>query len=381
MLRKFKNHFRQYSEIFYMLYFIPLVGCVSMNISSSQLTYLVVFACSLVFLLIKLILTDYSKKEIILMTIVLTLLGYIFFRTREKTLIITTISIFGCKDVNIKRVLKYAFFVYIIGMSIMACLVLLGQVQGKLHYPVRNGIKYTVNDFGYSHPNSVYNHLLIIVLMAVSVWEEKIRWYQYGIITIVMFLAYIIFMSRTGILIYLLLCVMLASLRIIKRKKVKAILAFFWSLIPLVMAVLSYVLTILYSRDISIINKLNDFVNRRIKLPAMALDSVGLTWFGAIEKTWIGKYYVDNVYMNILLSCGIIVCVLCVVSYFLMCYYYWSNESYYILLILGIIAIYMFMEYAVVNVTWNPLLLFMSGSIFKSPKETKPTEYVSVFPR
>lgn len=382
MVRKVRDCLKPYAEIFYMLYFLPLAGCVALNISSSQLAYRVVFVISAIFLLMKLFVTDYSEKEIVLMIAFLSLLGYVFFRTSEKTLIITAMSIFGCKGVNVRQVLKYTFFVYIIGMGIMISLVLLGKVEGEIHHPMKNGIIYNVNDFGYSQPNSAYNHLLMIVFMAVAIWEKKMLWYHYLMATVVMFIAYNVFKSRTGLLVYILLCAVLLVLFLIKQMMVKKVFCFFVSLLPLVIAISSYALVALFSRDIMIINKLDNLVNGRIRLPSIALTSVGLTWFGAnektwveaIEKTWVGEYYLDNVYMNILISCGIIVCIICVLSYFFMCYHYWKIESYYVLLLLGIMTIYMFMEYAPVNATWNPLLLFMVESIFRSTKDSKTGE-------
>jgi len=366
MLKKLRHHFGQYAEIFYMLYFLPLAGCVSMGISSSQPAYRLVFIVAVFFLLLKLVLTEYNKKEILLMAGIIALLGYTFYRTREKALIITAISIFACKDINIRKILKYTFFVYIIGMSITISLVLLGKIPGEIHSLSKGGIRYDINDFGFSHPNSAYGHVLMLAFMAIVVWENKLRWYHYSIMTIVMFLAYKVFFSRTGLLIYLLMCMALALFNIVKWWEIKKALGFLWVLLPLGTALISYVLAVLYPRNISFVNKLDMLVTGRINLSARALESVGLSWFGTAAKPWAGQYFIDNAYLNILLGYGIIVCAVCVISYFIMCYYYWLNEQrYYVLIIMGILSIYLFMEYAPINVTWNPLLLFMAGSFFR----------------
>lgn len=367
MLKKVRNHFGQYAELFYMLYFLPLAGCVSMGISSSQPVYRLVFIIAAFFLLLKLILTDYNKKEVLLMASVMALLGYVFYRTREKALIITAISIFACKGVNIRKILKYTFFVYIIGMCITISLVLLGKIPGEIHSLPKGGIRYNINDFGFSHPNSAYGHVLMIAFMAVVVWENKLRWYHYSIMTVVMIFAYKVFFSRAGLLIYLLMCVALAVFNIVKNWKLKKAFGFLLVLLPLGTAVTSYVLAVLYPQNIPFVNKLDTLVTGRIELSAKALESVGLSWFGTVEKPWVGRYFIDNAYLNVLLGCGIIVCAVCVISYIIMCYYYWQNEQhYYVLIVLGIVSIYLFMEYAPVNVTWNPILLFMAGSLFNN---------------
>lgn len=368
MLRKVRNYLKQYAEIFYMLYFLPLAGCVAMGISSTQLIYRLVFAVAVLFLLMKLAVTDYTGKEFLLMAAVMTLLGYVFYRTREKSLIITAVSIFGCKDVDVKKVLKYTVLVYILGMAIIIGLVMAGKVQGEIHELAKGGVRYNINDFGFSHPNSAYNHLLMIGLMAIVAWGKELHWYHYGIMTAAMFIGYKVFLSRTGLLIYFILCAALILVYMVKWKKARRALGFVWALLPLGTAIASYVLPVLFPKNIEFVKKVNEYITGRISLSFKALESADLTWFGATDRPWERGYYIDNAYMNILLSCGIFLCLLWVISLFLAAYYYWKTEQYYILIAIGIISIYGFMEYSVVNVTWNPILLFLTGSIFKEAK-------------
>jgi hypothetical protein len=354
-----------------MLYFLPLAGCVAMGISSSQMAYRLVFAVATLFLLMKLVLTDYTWKELLLISVVMALLGYVFYRTGEKALIITAVSIFGCKDVDVKKVLKYTIFVYIIGMAITIGMVMAGKVQGEIHQLIKGGVKYEINDFGFSHPNSAYNHLMMIGLMAVVAWGKELRWYHYVFMTAAMFIGYKIFLSRTGLLIYLILCGALVLVYVVKWRIGRKVLGVVWALLPLGTAIASYILPILFAKNIELVKKLNNYLSGRIYLSFMAFERADITWFGDMERMWEGNYYIDNVYMNILLSCGILLCFLWVASLLLASFHYWKFEEYYILMAIGIISIYGFMEYAVINVTWNPILLFLAGSIFKEKKTTE----------
>jgi len=363
MYSKIRNYLKSYSDILYMLYFLPLAGCVAMGIGSDQLFYKGCFAVAIIFLLLKFLVTDYTKTELVFMSLIMLLLAYIFFRTREKALIITALSVFGCKGVCVRRVLKYTFFVYIIGMMLTISLVMAGKIQGEIHTLTKSGIQYQINDYGFSHPNSAYSHLMMIALMMVAVWQERVRWYHYGIMTIVMFAAYKVFLSRTGFYIYLVLCMTIGLLHIMRNNNIKKVFFFLFNLIPAGLLVLSYGLMINYHRGISIINKLDKFLTGRIILSSKAYVNAGLSWFGAADRSWMNLIFIDNAYMSVLISCGIVACVLCVIAYSLMCIRYWKAEEYYVVIVLGIIAVYAFMEYIVVNATWNPLLLFMSGTL------------------
>lgn len=364
MITKLRNYLICHADVLYLLYFLPIAGCVSMGLSSDRLVYKVCFAIAIIFLLLKVWVTDYSFIEILFMGAVMVLLGYVYLRTDEKTLIISAISIFGCKKVDVRKVLKYTLLVYVIGMTLTISMVILGKVQGELHTLYKGGIEYKINDFGFSHPNSAYNHLLMIALMIVAVWQERLRWYHYGIMTFIMFVAYKVFFSRTGFLIYLLLCMVIGILHIIKWDKFKKVLFFILNLIPAEIFTLSYILMIWYDKGNPFVNNLNSFVTGRIMLSSQAYKYAGLSWFGAVKSDWMNWLFIDNAYLSILIRYGIIVCVLCSVTYSLTCYRIWKAGEYYILTILSIISVYAFMEYMVVNVTWNPLLLFISVLLF-----------------
>ncbi|WP_349666706.1 hypothetical protein [Lacrimispora sp.] len=369
MIEKLRTNFKCYTDILYLLYFLPIAGCVSMGISSNQLIYKVCFTISIIFLLLKVWVTDYKTIEILFMGVIMFLLGYIYLRTSEKSLIISALSIFGCKDVNVKKVLKYTLFVYIIGMILTINMILLGKIQGGIHTLNKGGIEYKINDFGFSHPNSAYFHLFMITLMIVAVWQERLHWYHYAIMTVIMFVAYKVFLSRTGLLIYLLLCMAISILHIIKFDKLKKALFFTLNLIPVGVFTLSYILMIYYDKNVPLINKLNNFVTGRIMCSSQALKYSGISWFGTVNRLWMEWIFIDNAYLSILISYGIVVCIFCVTAYTLTCFRYWRAGEYYILIILNIIAVYAFMEYMVVSATWNPMLLFMSGVLLWSGRE------------
>lgn len=364
MITKLRDYLMCHIDELYLLYFLPIAGCVSMGLSSDRFIYKVCFAIAIIFLLLKVWVTNYTLIEFLFMGSVMAVLGYVYLRTSEKTLIISSLSIFGCKDVNVKKVLKYTLIVYIIGMSLTICMVMLGKIQGELHILNKGGIQYTINDFGFSHPNSAYNHLLMIALMIVAVWQERLRWYHFGIMTLIMFIAYKVFFSRTGFMIYLLLCAAISLLHIIKSDKFKRVLFSILNLVPVAVLTLSYILMIWYDKGIPFVIKLNNFVTGRIILSWKAYKYAGIGLIGNANRNIIEGVFVDNAYLNVLISNGIIVCILLVAVYTFACFQYWKTGVYHIQIILSIIAIYAFMEYMVINTTWNPLLLFISEVIF-----------------
>jgi len=366
MVHEFRNQIKPYSSCFFMAYFLPLTGCVAAGISSHYIVFKVCFVLGLAFLAIKAWLTDYEKYEIITMILFMILLGYVFYRTREKSLIITTITIFGCKDVDVRRVLKYTLFVYITGVAVRFGISWLKISPGKYFTSTKSGAIKLIYDFGFSHPNSAYNHIFMICLMIVAVWRNKVLWYHYVLMTIVMFAFYNLFFSRTGALTYLVLCILLLMLYIVKDNNIRRKIGLLYSLVPLSMALLSYLCLLLYPMHIFYLDKFNQYLTRRIELSYNAVKISGIYWLGSVDKSWLNKYYVDNAYINILINYGGLITIICILSYLVSAIYYWKNEEYYILVFLATMSIYAFMEYSPVNITWNPILLFISDGIFKT---------------
>lgn len=357
------------ADWFFMAYFLPLAGCVAMGISSTHIVYKLFFLLGLFFLATKAWLTEYKKCEMVGIVFFIVLLGYVFYRTREKTLIITTLTIFGSKDVNIKKVLKYTLLIYIMGVTIRMGFSWLKIIPGEYHVLPKNGTNKFVFDFGFSHPNSAYNHILMICLMIVAVWHNKIKSYYFAIITVVMFLSYYLFLSRTGIFTYLILCIFLLMLNSVKNDKIKRKLALTYLLIPIGIISLSYLFLLVYPTNSLYLNKLNTLLSGRIELSYNAVNISKISWFGSINKSWLLLYYVDNAYVNLLLNYGILITIICILAYLVSAIYYLKRQEYYVLILFATMSIYAFMEYSPVNITWNPILLFITDGIFKGYSE------------
>lgn len=87
-----------------------MTGMHSMGINSDDRIYLYVFAVATLFLLLKMAVTDFTWREILIMSVFAALLGANFLRNGEKTLILTAMGIFGAKNVNLDKVMKYALW-------------------------------------------------------------------------------------------------------------------------------------------------------------------------------------------------------------------------------------------------------------------------------
>ncbi len=107
---KLRKKLGEYQEIYYLIFILAMTGMTSAGINSEYRIYKIVFAVVTLFLLLKVIVTDYTWRELVLMALLTVLLGVNLLRNGEKTLILTAMGVFGAKNVSLEKVFKYALW-------------------------------------------------------------------------------------------------------------------------------------------------------------------------------------------------------------------------------------------------------------------------------
>ena len=157
-----------YQEIFYMLFLLPMTGMTSMGLNSEDRIYLYVFVVATLFLLLKMAVTDFTWREIVIMGIFTLLLGANFLRNGEKTLILTAMGIFGAKNVNLDKVMNYALWekaVLTVGTLTLAAT---GVIENGAFDLPKNWEKYTIYSYGYETPNMGFANIAMLNPVIVS---------------------------------------------------------------------------------------------------------------------------------------------------------------------------------------------------------------------
>lgn len=351
-----KQRLAKYKDELFMLFFLPMAGCVALGMSAGDYIYKMLFFVAMISLLVKMAVTDYNIKEMIGIILVVLLVISVFFWNGERTLFLSVIAVVGMKDVNIKRILRHTLYIYVLGMIITIVLALTGLGRNGIHELPKAGEIYRIYDLGFGHPNGAYNHLLVAAMLVFIVYGEKLKITHYIILSLIMYIGYKVLLCRAGWIVYLIFLVSLCMGHLL-RKKAYEVWMYCWCLVPLAAASGSLILTTLYEKNINIAVWVNRVVTGRLDIFADALSQVGVHVYAPADKF---AFYVDNVYLYILLDYGTAVLVLYVAVYTISMFYLKRKREELPLLILGCLAIYGFMEYSLVNPTWNPMLLYLS---------------------
>ena len=185
----------------------------------------ILFRISFVFLLIKVMLTKYTKREkaAVIVFVIIGLISYVCSSRNDVLRVIILIA--ACKDADIKRMLKYVFSVMLIGclaLVIMSVLGIAGDISRTAEY--RNDIVETRYVFGMGHPNALHCMFWALVTLGMLVYWGKLKWYHYIILAITNLGLYKLTDSRTGVIMTMLAIVIAAFLGI-RGNKIKGYIA------------------------------------------------------------------------------------------------------------------------------------------------------------
>lgn len=130
-----------------------------------------------------------------------------YFHTGRNEILRAVVMIWACEGKDIKKALKFAFWYTAAGCAVIFLLSVLG-IYGDLFLeavyrtdqpwvPGKIEKRYC---FGMGHPNAFHCMMLAVTWLGIYCYNEKIKWYEYGVIGVFHIIVYLFTDSRTGIL-------------------------------------------------------------------------------------------------------------------------------------------------------------------------------------
>lgn len=187
---------------------------------------------------LKLVLTDYSKKEwcVIVFLEAVAFLSYRITGANDLIRLVTFVA--ACKNIPLRQMLKYTFYVTFVGCMAIILLAVTGiygeitstMAYGHSGYEALDAARYSGADpvletrytLGMGHPNALSCMFIMLVVLGVYVWFERMKWYIYLFIMLLNLGLYVLTDSKTGMLItsaFLLGACLLTYCKILRSKK------------------------------------------------------------------------------------------------------------------------------------------------------------------
>lgn len=357
----------KWGEILFYLFFLLMNTATSLGLNSGHRAYQFIFMLSLFLVLAKIALTEYTKWEYIRILLLCILFGSAFLVNGEKTLLLTVLAIIGCKGIDLWKLLKAVLLCRVSVMGITVVLAWLEIIPNISHNLPKAGKRYLIYSYGYVHPNSFYANLLVIAVLLVVLVYRSMRFYQIAVLTGIMYGAYKLTMCRTGWMLWLLMIVILLCNKLLDKLGYRNQLyrLFPW-LVP-GLAALSFVCILLYRMGASPAYVLDGILTGRIRLMTEAFFAAPFHLLGVAKGTSLSM--MDNCYVNLYVRYGILIFLLIMVAAVKLFQRLLKEENYAVILGLGVLAVYGFMEQFPLNVAWNPLLLYAGCLLFASENQ------------
>lgn len=183
---------------------------------------------------LKLLLTDYTKKEwgVIILLEAVAFLSYQITEANDLIRVVTFVA--ACKNIPLRQMLKYTFYVTLIGCAAIILLAVTGiygavsltQAYGHESmettiYIGKEAAQETRYTLGMGHPNALACMFIMLVVLGVYVWFPQMKWYIYLFIMLLNAGVYALTQSKTGALIvtaYLIGACVLTYCRLLREK-------------------------------------------------------------------------------------------------------------------------------------------------------------------
>lgn len=348
-----------YKDIFYYIYLVSMALLASTGFDSGDMIYKVIFLLGAALWAVKMVLTDYNLKEILVVFVIFLLLGIVLLHNGERTLIITALAVTGAKDVDIKKALGLSVTAKIFGTILLNAVACFDLVDNILITNKKNGVVTKNYSLGYTCPNHAFLNLFMICLLLLAVFQEKMKWYGYLILTAVMYGAYKAFYCRTGFYSWLLLMMVILIYRLLKNEKHKVAFTKLLCIAPGFFTVFTIGTIALYPRKIGIITKLDRLLNYRISMLVRRLQIMPTNFVGADRRR-----PADNGYFHILYNYGLILAAVLLVLMTYGIYKLAKEKQGYEAIILFISCVYLYMEFASMSTVWNVCLILVAKVIY-----------------
>lgn len=345
--------------LFYIFWTLLLTGK-GLGMTSSSPVMVSITWVSIIFAILKLVTTKWEKQELVVLGVLLILGQIVFMKTRDAAVLLTIITICAAKNIDLRELFKYSFWLKFGMFFVRTSLALANVIDRQVLVRYDSGDIHTVRyALGYGQPNTTHYTLFVIYGLLFLSYKNLKTW----MFVLLEFYNAFIFSytdSRTGFLVTSLLVLCMWA---IKSKAIYKIFKSFGRALCysyLFLAVLSFATPYF-------INILMKYVGEgtflsRFKSGAGILTTNTLTLFGS------GNIRTDYGFVFIGFQYGLVILLIYILANTALMREFFRQQYYTEFFIVLIYAIYTMMESYSVSVLMNTSLILLSMLLYQNNK-------------
>ena len=275
------------------------------------------------FFAVKIVLSaDYKKDTPVI--VLLILYGLVCFRVQDSAIILRMILVLVAgRDQDAKHVIKFFFYGTAIVMIVAAVMSAMGLHNALYNEEVyRHGDLQRRYTFGFYHPNSFAYYWFRLVAMGIFLYNKKIKWWVYPLLSVMVIVPSLLCDSKIGMLITILLLIGSIVIRLIGEGKLLKLFYVLGNIYMIVVISFIYIAMVFFdghfapdgNKPIGFWEPLDYYLfNGRLEFARRAFCSNEITLFGHHKSLMtVETGYVSGIY-----SYGIVFMIL----YFFMMFY------------------------------------------------------------
>lgn len=324
---------------------------------------------------------DMQKKEIAAMAIVTFIFLMSHYVSGYDFLVDLLILILGAYRVDFEKILKTYMAVWVVLMAITIVGALTGAAENLVYHQGENGER-TRMALGICYPTDFAAYVAYMMFVFVCLRDKYITYIEIGAMAVLAGAVYWITDARTDFIVMTLVVIYVLIYRMFEKKvndlMKNQIIEVVLVLFPLIICVICWGLTIIYTDSNSLLFKIDQGIfSNRLALGKQAVNDYEFTLFGQYVyekgfgaiKEWDGFYFfIDCSYVSIGMKYGLLLLTNIVFGIvFIMCKMI-SKHKYYWAIMLFLICVQSMMEHHFIQYWYNPMLLatfaFFSSKIY-----------------
>ncbi len=202
----------------YLFYLALTIELVLMLVEKSELTFSYesyVFRVTFLLTLGAVVVMEHDWREWLVIAVILAVSAYSYIHSGRNDLLRLSLLLMACRDIDLRKAMKYCFFVSVTGFAVIALLSVFG-ILGDV-YLIGDFGRQVVDEkryvFGFGHPNTLFGSVYAALLMWIWLYGEKAGWIGYTLAVAISGVATVVTRSRTGGII----CILTIFLAVISR--------------------------------------------------------------------------------------------------------------------------------------------------------------------
>ncbi|WMC91695.1 O-antigen ligase family protein [Kineothrix sp. MB12-C1] len=305
-----KNNLKEFS---YYLFFGLMIFAKGIGLDSGDKIYYLLSAVACVCVALKLVLTQYNKKQVVAM-ILLCLIAFVAYRNSGRMgIVLTTLTVVGMKDMKVHKLFHLGAVIY--GISFMLTVILAGAgvITNPMVVHEKGGIGEVIRwGMGYSTGNVFHISYFILTAFLCYCWGRNYRWKKMLALMTGNILVFLFSLSYTGVVVttfYLLL-----NLYAVKRQRLNKVEKIICQLVLPFSVLFSLLAPLILQYPL--MQKLDHMLQARLSFSGYYLLNQPITMFGARMRDIPGFWVImDNGYVYFLMTFGIVAFILFYVGY------------------------------------------------------------------